>query len=79
LTLVFRHKTRDEVTDYLQRTSQHETKDVGPLMEIIEAWQDVDAEFSKEALTDVVQNYHGSVQAILDTYLVELTEGRRKN
>jgi len=79
LMLVFRHKTRDEVGEYLQRTASTETKDVGPLMEIIEGWQDVDAEFSKDALQDLVQNYHGSVTAIMDAYVVELAEGRRKN
>ena len=79
LTLVFRHKTRDEMNEYLKRTAAIGTNDVGPLMEIIEGWQDVDAEFSKDALQELVQNHHGSVTAILDTYVVELAEGRRKN
>lgn len=78
LTIIFKHKRRDEVADFFQRAAAADTKDA-ILLEIVEGWKDVDTEFSPEALHDLVQNYHGAVQAIFDAYLIELSQARKGN
>lgn len=77
LTLVFKHKTRDELSDFFARASKSGGAPV--MMEIIEGWTGADQEFSEAALTDVLQNYHGAVQAIFDAYVEQLTLGRQGN
>lgn len=79
LTLVFKHKTKDEAREYFSRTSTDGEDDVGALLEIVEGWEDVDAPFSREALDRVLQNYPGAPRAIFGAYLAELMGQRRGN
>lgn len=79
LNFIFRHKTRDEFRDFLNRAGEAKQDDIDPLLEIIEGWKDVDGEFSPQALRQLVQDFHGAPAAILSGYVAALTEGRRGN
>lgn len=80
LKLVFKHKNREQLEEYIER-SRGATPDEEPslLMEIIDGWQDVDQEFSREALAELLRNHHGAGFHIFDGYLEELTGRRRGN
>lgn len=79
LRLVFKHKTRDEAAAFFERAAKSGEKESVLLMEIVAGWEDVDAEFSEEALETLLQNYHTSPRAIFDAYLDELTAARKGN
>ena len=79
LKLTFKHKTRDDTLEYLQRPVVEGEDDATVLLEIIAGWEDVDAEFSREALNQLVQNYPGAPRAIFQAYAAELTGQRRGN
>jgi hypothetical protein len=79
LKLTFKHKTRDDALEYLRRPAGEGEDDASILLEIIAGWEDVDAEFSRETLNQVVQNYPGAPRAIFDAYAAELMGQRRGN
>jgi len=79
LCLVFKHKNRKEVVDFFERAAKAEEVNAVVLSEIIGGWKDVDAEFNVENLQKLLDNYHGVVKAIFETYGEQLAEGRRKN
>lgn len=78
LKLIFKHKKRDEVANFFKRAASSDAKDE-IMLEIVDGWQEVDAEFSPEALRELLQNYHGAIQSIFDTYLSELSQARKGN
>ena len=73
----FRHKPRDELVSYLQGTAGREDLDV--LLDIVVRWWEVDAEFSRESLSAMLQNFPGSGPAIIGTYAKELADARLGN
>lgn len=84
ITVVFRHKGRkalkafmDSLTDAKPDGSLREDIDI--VSEIVDGWEGVDVEFSKEALDTLLDNYPSSARAILDAYLPALVEGQAKN
>ena len=79
LTLIFKHKTRDEMKAYFEEASKGETDDAATIMGIVEGWKDVDAEFSEAAVRELTQNYFGAVPAIFDAYVAGLTQSKAKN
>lgn len=79
LVLVFKHKTRDETADFFSRAASYKGKDAKLMLEIIDGWQGVDADFSEDALMRLLQNYHGATKAIFDAYLEELGQARAGN
>lgn len=82
LRLFFRHKRRSEVKNFFDRAAQlagDPEKELDLLMEIIAGWEDADVEFSRQALGDVLENYHGAVAPIFQAYTRGLLEGRKGN
>ncbi len=79
LKLIFKHKTRNEALEYLRRSAADGEDDASVLLEIIAGWEEVDAEFSREALNELVQNYAGAPRAIFEAYTAELMGQRRGN
>ncbi|MDF3837153.1 phage tail assembly chaperone [Cupriavidus basilensis] len=79
LRLVFKHKTRDEAKEYFQRATDSDASDTKLLLEVIAGWEDVDAEFSEEALNRLIQNYQAAPRAIFEGYLAELQVARLGN
>ena len=79
LKLTFKHKTRAEAADFVNRARSFNGTDGEFLGEIVEGWSDVDTEYSPDAMTKVCQNYAGAGPAIIDAYLDELGVARLKN
>ncbi len=79
LKLIFKHKTREATEAYFATAKDSKATDGEFLDEIVAGWTNVDAEYSTDAMTKLCQNYHGAVQAIFDTYLLELNKARAKN
>jgi len=79
LTLIFKHLSRDKTADFFARTTKSKATDGVVLSEIVAGWEDVDAEFSAEALTELCQEHHSAVAAILDAYTAELRGAQAKN
>ncbi len=79
LTLIFKHKTRDQLKDYFENAAKGEIPDAQAVMQIVDGWKEVDAEFNEKNLSSLIQNYHDSVQAIFSTYLSELTQAKMGN
>jgi hypothetical protein len=79
LRLVFKHKTRDDAKAFFERAAKSDESESKLLLEIIAGWEDVDAEFSEDALSQLLQNYHNAAQAIFEGYMAELTAARRGN
>ena len=50
------------------------------VMDIVVGWQDVDGEFSRDAMKKVLKNYHTlSARKIAEAWDAALTEGKAKN
>ena len=71
----FKHRTRDQVTEWL---GNHEASDVEIVKECTVAW-DLDDEFTDENIGRLCQNYMGAGSSIVTTYLNELRGARAKN
>lgn len=65
----FRHKARDDLKAFLSKADKRKPEDV--IMDIAVGW-DADAEFGKDSVTLLTQQFHAAAGAIVDKYLDEL-------
>ncbi len=72
----FKARTREDFFAWLE--SQAGRDDVDVLMDIICGW-DLEDEFSRETVSQLVQFYIGSAKAISDTYMRESSGARLGN
>lgn len=77
LKLVYRHRARDELKAWVESLKGRLDDETVP--EIVVGWHDVDAEFSKEALLQLLQQYPLAGQPIIERYLLEEAGIRQKN
>lgn len=84
----FKHKTQEQLEEWsekgraLAESQKKQAKidvDTEFIAEIVCNWENVDTDFSEQALRTVLNNYAGAGRAIILTYRRELAEGRRKN
>lgn len=75
----FKHMTRAQLEQFLTGEDAKGRKDEETVLAICAGWSGVDAEFSRDALADLFQNFHGSARAIVETYIIELTQARLGN
>ena len=80
----FRHKSRTEFMAWWEKSQKR--KAVDALADVIVSWGEevIDQDgkplaYSKEALAQLLDNYHASGTEILQTYYRELVESRKKN
>lgn len=76
VSFTFKHRTRDELDEFLKRAV--DLRDAGLIMEVATGWELADA-FTVENVTTLVQNYMASPAVVFDKYLTELTKARAKN
>lgn len=76
VVLEFKHRTKDDLTAWL--AGAKERNDVDALTGCIVGW-DLDEPFNPESVALLVQNYAGAAPVIVERYLVELIQARRKN
>lgn len=79
LKMICKHKKREELADFLERTKKVEGYDPKPLLEIFEGWEDVDTPFSLQALGELTQNYHQAAFELINGYCQGLAGARRGN
>lgn len=76
VSFTFKHRTRDELDEFLKRAV--DLRDAALIMEVASGWELADA-FTVENVTALVQNYIASPGAVFEKYLTELTKAREKN
>lgn len=78
LTVTFRHKTRSEYVDMLQKISKGKLAADDAILQLVESW-DADAELSKESIRKLQDHQPGSDWAILTGYGEALVVARKGN
>jgi hypothetical protein len=85
LDLEFKHRTRKEFDAYIQqvqsRTAEGEgsVAEVDQVLELVAGWRNVEEPFSKEAVADLLENFHAASRTIGSRYHDELTQARLGN
>lgn len=79
ITFIFKHRTKTALNEWINSPGVKDLEDVDFLMEVVAGWEDVDAEFSKDSLHTLLENYMGASFAIRDAYLNQLTQQRLGN
>lgn len=74
--LTFKHRTRDELDEFVKTRS--EKSDTDSVLDMVEGW-DLSDEFNRESVDTLIQNYIGSPLAIYRTYIEELSGAKTKN
>lgn len=77
LELEFRHKTKDELKAFF--TGFEGRDDIDCLMEVVAGWHNCEAQFNRETLSDLLQNYPRANTAILGKYAAETVGSRLGN
>jgi hypothetical protein len=72
----FKYRTRDEVQDFLKELEGMD--DVAMIMAIAKGWE-LDDEFNRDNVNQLVQSFIAAPKAILERYLQALTGTRAKN
>ncbi len=80
IKVTFKHKSRDEMRDFLERADKSDaSQDVTLVNEMIAGWEGPDMPFSDEAVALLIQNFQGAVPALVQAYSLEILQARRKN
>lgn len=72
----FKHRTRDQLTEWLKGLDKR--KDAEVLSDVLAGWA-LDDEFTPENIAILCQNFAGAPREIVDAYLGEISQARRKN
>lgn len=76
INFTFKHKTRDELRDFVAGLEGREDLEV--VLEVASAWG-IDEAFEEDNVEILLQNYPGAALAIIDTYLKEVSGARKGN
>lgn len=79
VSLVFKHMSQPEFTAFMRGESAATRSDLDTVMAIVVGWSGVEAEFSRDAMRDLLDNYHGAGRAISERYAMELVLGKQGN
>jgi hypothetical protein len=77
--LVFKHMTRTAFDLLMSGEGSRERADIDTVMAFVCGWEGVEAAFSREAMAELLENYHGAASAISTAYASELVRGRLGN
>jgi len=77
ITVEFKHLSKSALRDYFGGLDGK--SDAEALGEIITGWQGVDADFSADALGQLLDNYPAAAGELFEAFRRELLEARRKN
>lgn len=77
LDVEYRNMRRDELAAFIEGAKGQKDDDLIP--QIVAGWKNVDADFSVAALKELLQAFPLAGGAIVESYLKELTEAKRKN
>lgn len=76
LNFVFRHKTRNELKEFVDSLADRE--DIDTVMDVACGWG-IDESFDEDNVEVLLQNYPGSALAIINAYLNEVSGARKGN
>lgn len=81
LTVVFKHKGKKDLQEFFKSLTEGDNlrEDADALMDLMDSWEGVDAEFSRDNLETLLDNYPGAAAAFMTAYSKALNEGRTKN
>lgn len=75
----YKHMTRDEYKTFIDAELKLRRSDEESLMDLMVGWSGVDSAFSKEAVTQLCQQYHAAPRAIVEGFINSLTQSRLGN
>lgn len=75
----FKHKSRPALESFLTGKDAKSRKDEDTILEIAKDWKGVDGEFTRDNLSQLFANYHAAARAIVEAYILELTQARLGN
>jgi hypothetical protein len=75
----YKHMTKAQYAEFIDKESKSKRSDEEALMDIMAGWANVDAEFSKENVAELCQQYHRAATAIVEGFIVSLTAGKAGN
>src|ERR1043165_3294652 len=75
----FKHMTKDAYLAFLKAEPEKERSDEDTIMDIAVGWIGVDAEFTRENVRELCQQYHAAPRVIVETFIRELTQNRLGN
>ena len=76
LTVVFRHKRRTALADWIESLSERSYEDA--LTEVIEGWEG-DTPYTPASLVDMIEEYPAAGRALTQAYVLEASGAERKN
>lgn len=80
ISFEFRHKTKSQVKDYIERAQTAGDKGELPILaEVVVGWAGVDVEYSEANLGVLLENYPAAGAAILGTWARELGDAKLGN
>ena len=79
LKWVFKHRTRKQLEAFLQEAAKAEMSDVDGILDMVEGWEEVDTPFSREAVEELLDQYHDVVRPTMDAYLQGINGAKQGN
>jgi len=76
---IFKHRTADQLREFSTGEEAKGRSDIDTVMAMLTGWEEVDAEFSAEAVSQMLQQHHAAARAIGDAYVRELMQARLGN
>ncbi|MCU0919678.1 MAG: phage tail assembly chaperone [Burkholderiaceae bacterium] len=77
INVTFRHMGKSALKAWIEQAKGRE--DIDSLMDVVVGWAGVEAEFSRDALAQVLDNYTQAAVAMLEAYVGELGRAAAKN
>ena len=72
----FKHRSRDDLNVFLNEAEKR--TDEQTMMAMVDGWE-LDDEFNEANMKRLMQSYIGSTMAVVEAYIAELTQAKRKN
>lgn len=76
VSFTFKHKTRDELREFIAGLEGREDLDV--VVEVTSGWG-IDEAFEEDNVAILLQNYPGAALAIINAYMTEVSGARKGN
>jgi hypothetical protein len=78
-TGVFKHRTRDQFDALAKEARENPKADLDAVMDVLVGWEGMVETFSRDAVGELLQNFHDAADLIAATYVRELGAARRGN
>lgn len=79
VVFTFKHMTRDALERWLTGEDAAKRSDVESVMDVVSGWDGIDADFSRDSVDALLQQYHAAARSIIGAYVSELSAARLGN